>query len=214
MGNPTREVAGNAAALSASQAMTAYASGRTEAFGAVYDGVAPRLEGYLRKHVKDASRVQDIVQQTFLQMHLARGTFIPGAEVLPWAFAIARRLMIDLQRKSSREESRDLSSDDEDGGARGLVSVESNGEEIVQGRETSRRLAAAYARLSEPQRQAFDLREEGLSCAEAASVLGTTVTGVKLRIHRALRALRLTFSESTESRAIVPLERDPHDPIA
>ena len=39
------------------------------------------------------------MQQTLLQMHRARGSFIPGAAVMPWAFAIARRLIIDGARR-------------------------------------------------------------------------------------------------------------------
>jgi RNA polymerase sigma-70 factor, ECF subfamily len=38
------------------------------------------------------------MQQTLLQIHRERGSFIPGARVLPWAYAIARRLMIDRAR--------------------------------------------------------------------------------------------------------------------
>jgi len=171
------------------EAMTAYARGDATAFEIVYDAVAPRLEGYLRKQVRESARVDDIVQQTFLQMHAARGSFIPGAGVLPWAFAIARRLMIDHQRRNRREESRDLGSEADEHG-RTLASREASGEEIAVARETHERVAAAYEQLSEPQRRAFELRDQGLSCAETATALGTTVTGVKLRMHRALQALR------------------------
>src|SRR5581483_3716560 len=77
----------------ADEAMARYAQGDAAAFDAVYEGVAPRLEGYLRRHVRGTTRVEDIIQQTFLQMHAARGTFNAGADVFPWALAIARRLM-------------------------------------------------------------------------------------------------------------------------
>jgi RNA polymerase sigma-70 factor (ECF subfamily) len=41
------------------------------------------------------------------------------------------------------------------------------------------------------QRVAFELiKQDGLSVAEAAQVLGTTVAAVKLRAHRAYEALR------------------------
>jgi len=47
------------------------------------------------------------------------------------------------------------------------------------------------AKLPQSQRQAFELiKNEGLSVAEAAQVLGTTVAAVKLRAHRAYEALR------------------------
>ena len=39
----------------------------------------------------------------FLQMHRARGSFIPGAAVTPWAFAIAQRLLIDRARRRRLE---------------------------------------------------------------------------------------------------------------
>jgi RNA polymerase sigma-70 factor (ECF subfamily) len=45
--------------------------------------------------------------------------------------------------------------------------------------------------MSAPQRAAFDLvKGQGLSLARAATTLGTSVTGVKLRTHRAYRLLR------------------------
>jgi RNA polymerase sigma-70 factor (ECF subfamily) len=46
------------------------------------------------------------------------------------------------------------------------------------------------------QRAAFELiKQEGLTVAEAAQVLGTTVAAVKLRAHRAYEALRAALGE-------------------
>jgi RNA polymerase sigma-70 factor (ECF subfamily) len=175
--------------MTGDQAMAAYACGDAHAFEIVYDAVAPRLEGYLRKHVREAARVDDIIQQTFLQMHVSRGNFIPGAEVLPWAFAIARHLMIDGQRKTRREESHDFN-DEGDAQSRTMTSPAASGEEEAVARQARERMAVAYERLSPPQREALDLRTEGYSCAKAATALGTTPMGIKLRVRRALIALR------------------------
>ena len=41
-------------------------------------------------------------QQTMLHIHRARDRFIAGAEVRPWAFAIARRLLVDEVRRGRR----------------------------------------------------------------------------------------------------------------
>src|SRR4051812_46548656 len=84
-------------------AMDRYARGEDSAFGQIYDGLAPRLQGYLVRQTRDRAKAEDIVQQTMLQIHRARGRFIPGAEVIPWAFAIARRLLIDQHRRAGRE---------------------------------------------------------------------------------------------------------------
>jgi RNA polymerase sigma-70 factor (ECF subfamily) len=180
------------------EAMSRYAQGEAAAFSVVYDEVAPRLERFLHRHLREKAAVEDLIQQTFLQMHGARGSFIIGAEVLPWAFAIARRLMIDSGRKSKmrREERLEMDGDELAAGLPAPAAV--TGEEMLYAREASSRLAAAFGRLSEPQRSAFELvKTEGLSHAEAATILGTTVTGIKLRVHRAYLALRAALGEPT-----------------
>jgi len=181
----------------ADEAMTRYAQGDAAAFDAVYEGVTPRLEAYLRRHVRGTTRVEDIIQQTFLQIHAARGTFNAGAEVFPWALAIARRLMFDVGRKARREEYRDMRDEDELEAKAEITRAVASGEELLEAREIGERLSAAYDRLSEPQRVAFELvKTSGLSHAQAATVAGTSVTGIKLRVHRAYVALRAALDEA------------------
>src|SRR5215510_2245393 len=83
----------------ADAAMERYARGDATAFADLYDAIAPRLLGFLRRATRDASVAEDLMQLTLLHMHRARGSFIPGAPVMPWAFAIARRLMTDHARR-------------------------------------------------------------------------------------------------------------------
>src|SRR5258705_9122288 len=85
----------NAGVDDADTAMERYANGNDAAFAELYDTIAPRLLGFLRKATRDDSASEDLMQQTFLQIHQARGSFIAGAPVMPWALAIAKRLMID-----------------------------------------------------------------------------------------------------------------------
>ena len=171
--------------------MGRYAQGDAAAFSVVYDEVAPRLERYLRRHLREKGAIEDLIQQTFLQMHGARGSFMIGAEVLPWAFAIVRRLMIDSGRRSRarREECHEMDGDEL--AARLHASDTGSGEALLHAQETRLRLEAAFGQLSAPQRSAFELvKSEGLSHAQAATILGTTVSGIKLRVHRAYQALR------------------------
>jgi RNA polymerase sigma-70 factor (ECF subfamily) len=169
-------------------AMDRYAAGDDAAFAEVYDKLAPRLFGYLLRHTRDRARAEDIVQQTMLRIHKARGRFLPGAEVMPWAFAIARRLLVDSHRRGGREV---LAASDDDDRADLLVALDAGADEVVIAKETAAKLDAELQRLPENQRVAFELiKREGLSVAEAAQVLGTTVAAVKLRAHRAYDALR------------------------
>jgi RNA polymerase sigma-70 factor, ECF subfamily len=179
-------------AVAADGAMERYAGGDDAAFGELYDLLAPRLYGYLLRQTRNRARAEDLVQQTFFRIHTARGRFIRGAEVTPWAFAIARRLLIDGVRRTKREvlspDGKDLQETEE--------APNDAADDVVYGKELEQKIQKELARLPETQRVAFELvKQEGLSLAEAAQVLGTTVTAVKLRAHRAYEALRMVLGE-------------------
>jgi RNA polymerase sigma-70 factor (ECF subfamily) len=177
----------------ADTAMERYAAGDGAAFGALYDALAGRLYGYIRRHVPDPQACDDLLQDTFLRMHRARGTFVKGAPVLPWAFAIARRLVIDQARGDRRTP---RVADDVEPEPMGQVGDADRPEQTLAARQLARRLTAALAGLPESQRTAFELlKQDGLTLAEAAAVLGTTTTAVKLRAHRAYESLRGVLGE-------------------
>lgn len=171
----------------ANAAMDRYAMGDDAAFEALYALLAPRLHAFLLRRTRDPARVEDLVQQTFLQMHCARSHFTRGAQVMPWAFAIARRLLIDGLRKGRRESF----AEDGEGGNREPASPLDAPDAQVATRRLARRIEEELARLPEAHRIAFELVQcDGLSMAEAAQVLGTTATAVKLRAHRTYVVLR------------------------
>ena len=170
-------------------AMDRYARGDDRAFEAIYDALAPRLFGYLLRQTRSHSKAEDLVQQTFLQMHRARGQFVAGAAATPWAFAIARRLFIDGLRRGRREV---VGADENEDGAGALeAGAEGDPEALARAKQLATALARALATLPENHRAACELlKQEGVSLTEAAQVLGTTTTAVKLRAHRAYVALR------------------------
>ncbi len=180
-------------------AMDRYARGDDAAFGEIYDKLAPRLYGFLLRQTRDRAKAEDVVQQTMLQIHRARGRFLPGAEVTPWAFAIARRLLIDQHRRGGREV---LAPTSEENVGELLVSLDAGADELAIAKEVAARLGEELERLPENQRVAFELiKQDGLSVAEAAQVLGTTVAAVKLRAHRAYEALRAVLASSKAKEA-------------
>lgn len=168
--------------------MARYANGDDAAFSEVYDAVAPRLLAFLTRRTGDARRAEDLVQQTFLQMHCARGRFVPGAAVLPWAFAIARRLLIDDHRRAGRRPDLREPTDAPDPTA-------ASGYEQASANQLAELLAAELDRLPAAQREAFELmRLDGLSLTEAADVTGASVSALKSRAHRAYDTLRCVFA--------------------
>ena len=176
-------------------AMDRYARGDDTAFGEVYDAIAARLHAYLLRQTRDRVSADDLLQQTLLQMHRHRGTYAAGFPVLPWAFAIARRLYIDDYRRRKTDalwSARGVADDD-----RVALSFP---EDDVASRQLAERVQAVLARLPETQRAAFDLlRIEGLSHDAAAQVLGTTVSAVKLRAFRAYSAIRAALAGSEDN---------------
>jgi RNA polymerase sigma-70 factor, ECF subfamily len=178
----------------ADAAMARYASGDGGAFSELYDALSPRLLAFLTRQLRDADAAADILQQTFMKMHAARGHFARGAEVMPWAFAIARRLLIDRARRDQVAPFVPSCDDDPEAVAREPLADTALGR-----KQLGERLERELARLPEANRAAFELvKRDELSMAEAAEVLGTTVASVKVRAHRAYVALRDALGDEWE----------------
>ncbi len=168
--------------------MDRYAAGDDAAFGELYDLLAPRLMGFFRRQLRRDHHVEDLLQQTLLHMHRARGSFMRGAQVTPWAFAIARRLLIDRVRRGGREI---LLGESEERRLQELPSSEAGADQMLEARQTAAQLTRILSGLPEPQRAAYELvKFDGLRLDEAAEVLGVSVGAVKQRLHRATEALR------------------------
>jgi RNA polymerase sigma-70 factor, ECF subfamily len=182
--------AGAARLSRADRAMERYACGDEAAFGDIYDELAPRLHRFALRWTRSPSSAEDTVQQTLLQIHAARHRFVRGGAVLPWAYAIARRLLIDLGRKGAREELRagDVRDPEEPATA-------PSPEEALHRRRVEAEARRDLASLRPAWREPFELvKLEGLSVAETAEVLGITRGMVKIRVYRATAALRETVA--------------------
>lgn len=164
----------------------------------MYDLIAPRLLAFLRKAMRDEFAAEDLMQQTLLQMHVARGSFIPGAAVMPWAFAIARRLMADCARR--RRVERRLFSDVPADDARATqepVAAMAAADDLLHARRLASRVHQRIDALPDTQRTAYLLlQRDGLTPNAAAETLGTSVAAVKLRAHRAYEALGTLLREA------------------
>ena len=82
--------------------MREYQAGRFEAFDDIYAAIAPALRRYLLSQARDAAKADDLVQETFLQMHRARHTYDASFPLMPWAMAIARHVWLMDRRTLSR----------------------------------------------------------------------------------------------------------------
>jgi RNA polymerase sigma-70 factor (ECF subfamily) len=181
-------------ASEADAAMERYARhGDPRDFARLIDLLQPRLLGYLKRQLHGDPGAEDLVQTCFLKIHQHRGRFCPGAAVLPYAFAIARRLLIDKIRGDRRERDRDREVGHQ------LTTTINGPEEALARRRALSRLEAALAEIPAAQREAFELLAfEGLSLEDAAAIIDTTPTTVKMRKHYARVALRERLGEELE----------------
>jgi RNA polymerase sigma-70 factor (ECF subfamily) len=177
--------------------MARYQDGDAAAFRELYAQVAPRLLGYLLRMARSKALAEDLLQQTFLKVHRARGAYVRGADPLPWIYSIAHRTFIDETRKTKRAVVR-VADDEVPEVAAGLdgVSVERRDDRVDP--ELSRAALDALAELPQQQREAVVLTKlDGKSVAEAAEIAGTSVGAMKVRAHRGYEALRRLLGAKT-----------------
>jgi RNA polymerase sigma-70 factor (ECF subfamily) len=163
------------------QLMREYQSGRLEAFDELYAALAPVVRRYLLSHVRDAAKADDLVQETFLQLHRARHTYDPGFPVTPWAMAIARHVRLMDRRTASR---RPWAPDDVS-----EMQLPVRGEAAAYAEQTEVR--HALGQVAAAQRDAIVRHHVwGWTFKEIAAKAGIAESAAKLRSSRGMAQLR------------------------
>lgn len=178
--------------------MERYIDGDRRAFSLLHRRLAPRLRGFLTKLVRDDNAVDDLVQLTLLKAHLARERFKlqggdPDGAVQGWYFAISRNVAMDYLRNKYRGDQRRAAGDDGDSVTE-LPDRAPNPEQLGQQRqeeaEVIERVREAVVRLPPGQREVVELHKlRGMSMAEIAERLQIREGAVRVRAHRAYKAL-------------------------
>ena len=165
-------------------------NGCEEAFKLLFDRYYPLIHSFVYRLCWDASRAEDIAQETFIKVARALPTFRRQSSFKSWLYQIAMNASRDWQRRDGRERQ---------------VFADFAAEE---GRDSSRPpdfepVQAALSSLAVDQRQAIVLTfYEGLNHAEAARVLGCAETTVSWRVFRAKRTLKRLLNQNQEARVV------------
>lgn len=166
--------------------MTEYQAGRLEAFERLYLRLAPGLRGYFAAATRSSEAADDLVQETFMEVHRSRRLYLPPLPVRPWAFGVARNVLRRHRRatwrRSRQEESAAtaVAPPGRFGGARPAVERTD--------------LDDALRRLPAGRRDAFLLHHlHGFSFEQVAERLRIGAGAAKLRSSRAMRALRFAL---------------------
>lgn len=191
-GAPAEDVVGVHASLD--QAMARYAQGDDTAFPELARGLVPKLRVFLGRIAGRADSADDLVQETLMRMHRARGSFTPGSPVLPWAYSIGRNCFFTQMRAKTWRVLRHSVDVTE---VELATRAELGAEAAVTARQSAEVVAAALASMPLANREAFVLlRYEGLSVSTAAQIVGISNSALKLRAFRAYELLRAALAQA------------------
>ena len=161
--------------------MIDYQKGDTEAFSELYDALKRPLIRYLWTFVRNQTTAEDLLQETFLQLHRARRTYTPPRPVRPWIYAITRHVAL-MHLRSVRRRKEVLPDEN-------LPDVPVLPEmDQLADRATVQRLLAT---LPPAAREILILHHLlGLSFDEVGQVVGLAPGTAKVRAHRAIKSIR------------------------
>jgi RNA polymerase sigma-70 factor (ECF subfamily) len=153
---------------------------RREQLERLYERFAADIAMYALRRA-DRETAQDVVAETFL-VAWRRIRDVP-AEPLPWLYGVARRVLANQRRASSRRQA-----------LRESLRASTAG---VASPPADLGLAEALRELSDNDREVLMLIAwEGLTTREAAVALGCSDTACRLRLHRARRRLASLLADA------------------
>jgi RNA polymerase sigma-70 factor, ECF subfamily len=168
--------------------MAAYQAGDLDAFEQLYAVLSPPLGRWMGSYVRDRAEAEDLVQETFLQIHRARHTYDAAYPVAPWAYAIARHVWLMHRRARSRRPQPQENVDDLNLGVRAEV----------DGYAERAQVRDAVAALPASRRRPVIWHHVfGLSFREIAARLSIRETAAKLRSSRGMAELRTRFGRKS-----------------
>ena len=165
--------------------MARYQAGDFTAARCLIDRVSPQLHRFLDAHSAIRADTDDTLQETWLRIHRVRHTYRLGEPLLPWIYAIARRVRVDHFRKAMRATVRELPLEDLPDATAIAPAALSHADNLEQ----------LLAPLSASQREVLEmLKVAGMSLEEVARATSCSVGSVKQKVHRAYETLRRTMS--------------------
>jgi RNA polymerase sigma-70 factor (ECF subfamily) len=162
--------------------MARIARGDEQAFRTLASRYVPRALGLSRRVLGNEADAEEIVQEALLRVWLNAARWRPAAAFRTWFYRIVLNLCLNRKRRARLAALADIAEP---------ADPTPSAAHRMERDETDRLVAAAIAELPDRQRVAVVLTyQEGMSNAETAAVLGTTVSGVETLLVRARRALR------------------------
>ncbi len=170
--------------------MARYQQSDATAASELIESLSAQFFRFFLGQVRNRAQAEDLLQDFWLRIHSARHTYRTGEPVLPWMYAIARRVKVDQYRKNRRISSYELQVD--------KLPEATAPKPAEAGATDFRKLLRS---LPESQREVIlMLKVSGLSLEEVARATRSSIGSVKQKAHRAYTKLR-TLMERPEHAA-------------
>ena len=166
--------------------------GEATAFAELVERYASELLRFLMRFLGRRALAEDVVQETFMQVHVSAAGFDPHRRVKPWLFTIAANKARDALR--SRVRRREVQADtfaparDEGRGVLEVLPDDASGPmDAAEQSEEAARVREVVNSLPDPLREVLILAYfHQFPYREIAEILGVPIGTVKSRLHAAV----------------------------
>lgn len=179
--------------LTDTELLEQYRKGDEWAFREIVNRYKNSLYAFLRRFVNQQEIVEDVFQETFLQLYTSQDSFDTSRPLRPWLFTIAANKAKDALRKMQRQstlsmgtlaDAGDVSIDEV---VNILSSYDTTPDEEASKDETARRVRQVIAEMPENLRGILILAYfEQFSYKHMAEILSIPIGTVKSRLHTAV----------------------------
>jgi RNA polymerase sigma factor (sigma-70 family) len=169
--------------------MTALQTGDVSRLALLFERHHRALFNFFLRLTGERQASEDLVQDVFLRILKYHATYRPGSQFRAWMYQLARHAWLDRRKPASQEVPLDALAADPPSRAPAVS-------EVLQQDQQAALVRRALAQLPEDKREVLVLsRYQGLSYEQVGTLLGIEVGAVKVRVYRAVRALRTILQE-------------------
>ena len=163
--------------------------GDVAAFREMFDAFAPSLIRFARQYLGTTELAEETVHDVFLSVWALGPEWEPRGAVRPYLFSAVRNACIDhLRQRQRKPEERSFSESD-------IFATTEGSYAALRQKELQAAAQRAIEEMPERRRLVFLLsRQQDLTYAEIAAVMGISVNTVEVQIVRALKFLRERLS--------------------
>ncbi|MEP0985832.1 sigma-70 family RNA polymerase sigma factor [Ekhidna sp.] len=172
------------------QLMSLVKSGKLDYLNELFSRFSKRIYNYFLKSTMEKADSDDLTQELFIRVMKYRNSYKEGHSVQFWIFQIARNMIKDHFRKMK------IHKDQFNPVEVMPERLEDRDEQLI---EQEMKLHRAMKELTDEKRELLVLSKfQGLKYEQIAKMRDTTVSNIKVQVHRTIKELKEVYFELSE----------------